>query len=120
MIVFASRNAGMETMQAGDARTAQLAIAERIPDLILLDWMLPGTSGLELARRLRKEETSRDILIIMLTARGEEMDRVNGLDAGSGSWIRWLFRQTIFHARTDRTYQCSTAAQPGRRRYRRG
>lgn len=87
MIAFALRKADMETMQAGDARAAQLAIAERIPDLILLDWMLPGTSGLELARRLRKEEASRDIPIIMLTARGEEMDRVNGLEAGVDDYV---------------------------------
>jgi Response regulators consisting of a CheY-like receiver domain and a winged-helix DNA-binding domain len=58
-----------------------------VPDLILLDWMLPGTSGLELARRLRKEELSREIPIIMLTARGEEMDRVNGLEAGVDDYV---------------------------------
>ena len=82
MIAFALRKADMEPMQAADARAAQLALAEQVPDLILLDWMLPGMSGLELARRLRKEELSREIPIIMLTARGEEMDRVNGLEAG--------------------------------------
>jgi two-component system phosphate regulon response regulator PhoB len=68
-------------------RAAQLAIAEQVPDLILLDWMLPGTSGLELARRMRKEELSREIPIIMLTARGEEMDRVNGLEAGVDDYV---------------------------------
>ena len=70
MVAFALRRAEMEPLHAADARAAQLAIAERIPDLILLDWMLPGTSGLELARRLRREEATRDIPIIMLTARG--------------------------------------------------
>ena len=87
MIAFALRKAGMDAMQAADARAAQLAIAEQVPDLILLDWMLPGTSGLELARRLRKEELSREIPIIMLTARGEEMDRVNGLEAGVDDYV---------------------------------
>ena len=87
MIAFALRKAGMDAMQAADARAAQLAVAEQVPDLILLDWMLPGMSGLELARRLRKEELSREIPIIMLTARGEEMDRVNGLEAGVDDYV---------------------------------
>ena len=87
MVAFALRKAGMDTAQAADARTAQMSIAEQVPDLILLDWMLPGTSGLDLARRLRKEELSREVPIIMLTARGEEMDRVNGLEAGVDDYV---------------------------------
>ncbi len=87
MVAFALRKADMEAIQAADARSAQMAIAERIPDLILLDWMLPGMSGLELARRLRREEPGREIPIIMLTARGEEMDRVNGLEAGVDDYV---------------------------------
>ncbi|HET6913752.1 MAG TPA: phosphate regulon transcriptional regulator PhoB [Rhodanobacteraceae bacterium] len=87
MVAFALRRADMEPLHAADARAAQHAIAERIPDLILLDWMLPGTSGLELARRLRREEATREIPIIMLTARGEEVDRVNGLEAGVDDYV---------------------------------
>lgn len=87
MVAFALRRADMEPLHAADARAAQHAIAEAIPDLILLDWMLPGTSGLELARRLRREESTREIPIIMLTARGEEMDRVNGLEAGVDDYV---------------------------------
>lgn len=87
MVAFALRKADMDPALAGDAREAQLAIAEQVPDLILLDWMLPGTSGLELARRWRKEELTREIPIIMLTARGEEVDRVNGLDAGVDDYV---------------------------------
>ncbi len=87
MVAFALRKAGMEPVHAADARAAQLAIAEKVPDLILLDWMLPGLSGLDLARRLRKEQISREVPIIMLTARGEEMDRVNGLEAGVDDYI---------------------------------
>ncbi len=87
MVAFALRRADMEPLHAADARAAQHAIAENIPDLILLDWMLPGTSGLELARRLRREEATRDIPIIMLTARGEEIDRVNGLEAGVDDYV---------------------------------
>src|SRR5258708_20824614 len=82
MVAFALRKAGMEAAHAGDARGAQSMIAERVPDLILLDWMLPGMSGLDLARRLRKEDLTRDIPIIMLTARGEATDRVAGLQPG--------------------------------------
>ena len=82
MIAYALRKGDFDPALAGDAREAQAQIAERVPDLILLDWMLPGTSGLELARRWRREALTRDIPIIMLTARGEENDRVGGLEAG--------------------------------------
>ena len=87
MVAFALRKAGMEPVHAADARAAQLAMAEQVPDLILLDWMLPGMSGLDLARRLRKEDLTREIPIIMLPARGEEMDRVNGLEAGVDDYV---------------------------------
>ena len=87
MVAFALRKADYEPAHAGDAREASLAIAERVPDLILLDWMLPGTSGLEMARRLRKDDLTRAVPIIMLTARGEENDRVNGLEAGVDDYV---------------------------------
>src|SRR3546814_10106182 len=82
MVAFALRKGEYEPAHAGDAREAQESIANRVPDLILLDWMLPGTSGIELARRWRREELTREITIIMLTARGEENDRAGGLAAG--------------------------------------
>ena len=87
MVAFALRRADMIPVHAADVRLAQHEIAEKIPDLILLDWMLPGTSGLEFARRLRREENTREIPIIMLTARGEEIDRVNGLEAGVDDYV---------------------------------
>jgi two-component system phosphate regulon response regulator PhoB len=87
MVAFALRKGDFEPVPAGDAREAQAAIADRIPDLILLDWMLPGTSGLELARRWRRDGLTRDIPIIMLTARGEENDRVGGLEAGVDDYV---------------------------------
>ena len=87
MVAFALRRGEYDPVHAGDARQAQTAIAERVPDLILLDWMLPGTSGLELARRWRRETLTRDIPIIMLTARGEENDRVGGLEAGVDDYV---------------------------------
>jgi len=87
MVAFALRKSGMEALHAADARAAQTVIAETVPDLILLDWMLPGMSGLDLARRLRKQELTAEVPIIMLTARGEEMDRVNGLEAGVDDYV---------------------------------
>ena len=82
MVAFAVSRAGMQAVHAADAVAAHDAIATRVPDLILLDWMLPGVSGLDLARRFRRDELTRAVPIIMLTARGEENDRVSGLDAG--------------------------------------
>ncbi len=87
MVAYALRRADFDPVGAGDAREAQQAIAERMPDLILLDWMLPGTSGLELARRWRRDPATREIPIIMLTARGEENDRVGGLEAGVDDYV---------------------------------
>jgi two-component system phosphate regulon response regulator PhoB len=87
MVAFALGKAGMEAVHAADARAALEAIADAPPDLILLDWMLPGMSGLELARRLRRESATTEVPIIMLTARGEEMDRVSGLDAGVDDYV---------------------------------
>jgi two-component system phosphate regulon response regulator PhoB len=87
MVAYALRKGDFEPAHAGDAREAQAAIAERVPDLILLDWMLPGTSGLELARRWRRDALTREVPIIMLTARGEENDRVGGLEAGVDDYV---------------------------------
>ncbi|KFN41183.1 phosphate regulon transcriptional regulator PhoB [Arenimonas oryziterrae] len=87
MVAFALRKGEYEPVHAGDAREAASAIAERVPDLILLDWMLPGSSGLELARRWRRDDLTRDIPIIMLTARGEENDRVSGLESGVDDYV---------------------------------
>ena len=87
MVAYALRKGDFEPAHAGDAREAQSAIVDRVPDLILLDWMLPGTSGLELARRWRKDALTREVPIIMLTARGEENDRVGGLEAGVDDYV---------------------------------
>jgi two-component system, OmpR family, phosphate regulon response regulator PhoB len=73
------------TAQKGDE--AEIAVAEDPPDLIILDWMLPGISGLELCRRLRSGKQARAIPIIMLTARGEESDRIRGLTTGADDYV---------------------------------
>ena len=79
--------AGHHVVRAVDAETAQRLVRDALPDLVLLDWMLPGMSGIEFARRLRGEERTRDIPIIMLTARGEEHDKVTGLETGADDYI---------------------------------
>src|SRR5574337_1036857 len=79
--------AGHHVVRAGDAETAQRLLRDALPDLVLLDWMLPGLPGIELARRLRVDERTRSIPIIMLTARGEEQDKVLGLEIGADDYI---------------------------------
>ena len=87
MVMFALAGAGYDVREAADAREAQARIAERLPDLILLDWMLPGISGIDFARRLKRDELTRDLPVIMLTARTEEEDKVQGLESGSDDYI---------------------------------
>jgi two-component system, OmpR family, phosphate regulon response regulator PhoB len=74
-----------ETVERGDE--AELRLAENPPDLVILDWMLPGVSGLEICRRVRARETSRAMPVIMLTARGEEAERVRGLSVGADDYV---------------------------------
>jgi two-component system phosphate regulon response regulator PhoB len=87
MVMFSLAGAGFEVQEAADVRQAQACIAERLPDLILLDWMLPGISGIDFARRLKREDLTRELPIIMLTARAEEEDKVQGLESGSDDYI---------------------------------
>lgn len=81
------RHAGYEVTLAATAEQAQALVDRVLPDLVLLDWMLPGGSGLALAKRWRAEARTRELPIIMLTARTEEADRVAGLDAGADDYI---------------------------------
>jgi len=87
LIAVNLRHAGYESVLAADSRAAQRAVDERLPDVILLDWMLPGESGLALARRWRAHPRTREVPILMLTARAEEADRVTGLDSGADDYI---------------------------------
>jgi two-component system phosphate regulon response regulator PhoB len=75
----------VESVERGDE--AELRLAENPPDLVLLDWMLPGVSGLEICRRLRARENTRTLPVIMLTARGEEAERVRGLSVGADDYV---------------------------------
>src|SRR3977135_521443 len=87
MIAFGLKRAGFEVREAEDSRAARSALADRRPDLILVDWMLPDTSGLELTRSLKRERETRDLPIIMLTARAAEADKVAGLDGGADDYL---------------------------------
>lgn len=87
MVGVALSRADFDLAEAGDATEAMISVSNEIPDLILLDWMLPGSSGLEVARRLKKDELTRYVPIIMLTARDEETDKITGLDTGADDYI---------------------------------
>jgi two-component system, OmpR family, phosphate regulon response regulator PhoB len=78
---------GYEVAVSGDGQDALTTIAERQPDLLVLDWMLPSVSGLEVCRRLRQKTETRNMPIIMLTARVEESDRIRGLDTGADDYV---------------------------------
>lgn len=87
LIAVNLRHNGFQPIWAMDAETAQREVDAVLPDVILLDWMLPGTSGLALAKRWRSDPRTKAIPLLMLTARSDEVDRVNGLDAGADDYI---------------------------------
>ncbi|RRC99019.1 phosphate regulon transcriptional regulator PhoB [Amphritea balenae] len=87
MIAVALEMAGYECQEADSAQAAHPMIIDNQPDMILLDWMMPGTSGIEFARRLRKDETTADIPIIMLTAKADEDNKIQGLETGIDDYI---------------------------------
>lgn len=87
MVVFNLERAGYETLEASDCQQARIAIADHRPDLILLDWMLPDLSGPEFARSLRRDEATRKLPIIMLTARSMEDDKIRGFDSGADDYV---------------------------------
>jgi two-component system phosphate regulon response regulator PhoB len=90
---------GYRSASAGDGEEALVMIKEETPDLILLDWMLPLTSGIEVCRQLRRQPETRDVPIIMLTARGEEGDKVRGLNSGADDYITKPFSPNELMAR---------------------
>jgi two-component system, OmpR family, phosphate regulon response regulator PhoB len=87
LLAYNLERAGFSVGQAYDGDEAQTMMAERTPDLVVLDWMLPFVSGLELCRQLRRKPATAHLPIIMLTARGEEPDRLRGLDTGADDYI---------------------------------
>lgn len=87
MIAVALEMAGYECIEAENTQQAHACIIDKQPDLILLDWMLPGTTGIELARRLKRNEMTAEIPIVMLTAKGEEDNKIQGLEVGADDYI---------------------------------
>ena len=79
--------AGFEVGEARDGEDALISVRERCPDLIVLDWMLPAVSGIEVCRQLRRRGETRDVPVIMLTAKSEETDRIRGLDSGADDYL---------------------------------
>lgn len=90
---------GYDVARAGDGEEALLQVQERLPDLIVLDWMLPKVSGIEVCRRIRQRTESRNVPIVMLTARGEETDRIRGLDTGADDYVVKPFAMSELAAR---------------------
>ena len=87
MIAVALQMAGYRCLEASNAQSAHAIVVDHQPDIILLDWMIPDVSGIELARRLKRETAYADIPIIMLTARSEEDNKIQGLEAGADDYI---------------------------------
>lgn len=87
MVYFALESDGYEIIEAADGKQATEKLAQNNPDLILMDWMLPDVSGLELVRRIKRDEVTNEIPIIMLTAKTEERNKVEGLDSGADDYI---------------------------------
>ena len=87
MVVFTLKRAGFTVREAEDAAGARHALADQRPDIVLLDWMLPDLSGLELARSLRRDQATRELPIMMLTARAAEDDKVLGLESGADDYL---------------------------------
>jgi len=90
---------GYDVTVAGDGEEALILVDERLPDLVVLDWMLPKVSGIEVCRRLRSRPETRNVPIIILTARGEETDRIRGLDTGADDYVVKPFSMTELTAR---------------------
>ncbi|MBM3509328.1 MAG: phosphate regulon transcriptional regulatory protein PhoB [Alphaproteobacteria bacterium] len=99
MLRYNLEKAGFRVAAAHDGQEALTLIAEAKPDLVLLDWMLPNTSGLEVCRQIRRRPETRDVPVVMLTARAEESDRIRGLETGADDYITKPFSPTELVAR---------------------
>lgn len=110
MIAFHLSRAGYETLEAADCRVARQLLADELPDLALIDWMLPDVSGLEFTRMLKRDKTYEDLAIIMLTARAEERDKISGLDGGADDYITKPFSPRELIARIQAVLRRSGAS----------
>jgi len=112
MLRYNLEKEGFQVCEAGDGEEALIQIAEHKPDIVLLDWMLPLVSGIEVCRRLRRSPETRALPVIMLTARSEENDRVRGLDSGADDYVVKPFSPSELVARLRAVIR---RAQPGAR-----
>ncbi|WNO60202.1 phosphate regulon transcriptional regulator PhoB [Rheinheimera sp. MMS21-TC3] len=99
MLSFVLEQNGFQVIMAADYPAALEALVEPYPDLILLDWMLPGGSGIQIAKKMKQHDITRNIPIIMLTARGEEEDKIRGLDVGADDYVTKPFSPKELMAR---------------------
>ena len=113
MLAFHLSRAGFETLEAPDSRTARGLLADERPDLVLIDWMLPDSSGLELTRLLKRDKDYDDLAIIMLTARAAESDKVSGLDGGADDYITKPFSPRELVSRINAVLRRGTKALEG-------
>jgi two-component system phosphate regulon response regulator PhoB len=110
MIAFGLRRAGFEVVEAEDTRSARTAMADARPDLVLVDWMLPDASGLELTRAIKKDKDTKEVPVIMLTARAEEQDKVAGLEGGADDYVTKPFSPRELLARINAVMRRSSPA----------
>lgn len=113
MLGYALMKAGFLCEEAADTQAARSTLKAERPDLILLDWMLPGMSGIDYARRLKSAPETRDIPIIMLTAKGEEADKVRGLETGADDYITKPFSTRELVARVRAVLRRYVKAETG-------
>ncbi len=109
MIAFGLRRAGFDVREAEDCAGARASIADARPDLLLIDWMLPDQSGLELTRAVKRSKDTQDLPVIMLTARAEEHDKVSGLEGGADDYVTKPFSPRELLARINAVLRRSSS-----------
>ena len=104
MLTFTLKNSGFKTFEAGDSEEALNILAKNNIDLILLDWMLPGKAGIDISRALRASGETKDLPVIMLTAKSEESDKIMGLESGADDYITKPFSDGELVARINQKH----------------
>jgi len=113
MVAFGLKRAGFEVREAEDSRSARISLTDRRPDLVLIDWMLPDMSGLELTRAIKRDRDTRELPVIMLTARAEESDKVAGLEGGADDYVTKPFSLRELVARINAVMRRLTPLEEG-------
>ena len=113
MIAFGLRRAGFDVREAEDCSAARASIADHRPDLLLVDWMLPDQSGLELTRAVKRNKDTEDLPVIMLTARADEHDKVSGLEGGADDYVTKPFSPRELLARINAVLRRTTPTGAG-------